>query len=84
MKKILIACVLLTTLAQAQTRHCKGVTSKGVPCKSIMVMKDGYCRAHSPSAIHCTYIKKNGERCKMVLKTGEGTLCKFHRKEESK
>jgi hypothetical protein len=33
-------------------RTCKGVTKNGVPCKSVVIGKDGFCRVHSQSKRH--------------------------------
>jgi hypothetical protein len=81
MKKVLtaIAVTLVSIAASAQSAHCKGITKTGQPCHSIMVNKaTGYCRMHDPAALHCSFIKKDGTQCKMVIKQGE-SLCRFHK-----
>lgn len=64
--------------AQEKT-PCKGTTTKNLPCKSTMIMKDGYCRMHSPNAIRCDANTSKKTPCKMVVnKVGE--KCKHHNK----
>lgn len=78
MKTILFLLMLAVTTATAQdAKQCKGTTAKGLPCKAIMIGKDGYCRSHSPSAFRCNFVKHNNEKCKMIVKH-EGQRCKFH------
>jgi hypothetical protein len=81
MKKIIatIAILAITFCPGICADHCKGTTKKGEPCKSAILMKDGYCRMHSPASEHCTFIKKNGERCRMVVGK-EQQYCRFHAK----
>lgn len=70
MKKLLIAIMLVSCSLMAQDapkKQCKGITSKGAPCKSIMIMQDGYCRAHSPSTLRCNAKKSDGKHCRMPV-----------------
>jgi hypothetical protein len=80
MKKLIISALLIGSIFSANALNvCKGATAKGTPCKSTIVGKNGYCNAHNVDAQTCTFIKKNGERCKVHVKQGQ-TLCHFHNK----
>lgn len=82
MKKLLFALLLIsataTVIGQTAT-HCKGTKADGTPCKSTILLKDGYCRAHSPSTPKCGFIKKDGKPCKMIVSKA-GDRCKYHNK----
>lgn len=79
MKKIILFAALAITLAAAaqQRPTCKGTTTKGQPCKSTIVLKDGYCRLHSPSTPRCGATTSKGQPCRMVVAT-KGQKCKHH------
>lgn len=70
---------LITGVASAQTSKpaCKGITVKGQPCKSTMIMKDGYCRMHSPNTPRCGALTSAKKPCRMVV-SKEGDKCRFH------
>ena len=78
MKSLFILLLLSATTAHAEPIKCKGTRADNQPCKSTIVSKQtGYCNAHNPSAKHCTFVKKDGQRCRVVVKT---ELCRFHSK----
>lgn len=79
MKKFLVMCLIaFSAMAQQEPKVCKANTTKGEPCKSIIVMKDGYCRAHSPLTPRCGAPTSKGEPCKMMVKE-QGLKCKHHK-----
>jgi len=64
-------------IASAQD-HCKGVTKKGEPCKSVIGLKNGYCRVHDPATPRCGAKTAAGKPCRMpVDKLGD--RCRFHK-----
>lgn len=78
MKKIILLAAMAVSIAvAAQTKPCKGTTTKGQPCKSTFVLKDGYCRMHSPSTPRCGAKTSKGDACRMVVEA-KGQKCKFH------
>lgn len=66
----------LTMMAQDKPT-CKGTTTKGVACKSTILLKDGYCTHHSPSTIRCSATTSAGKPCKVAVKQA-GDKCRFH------
>lgn len=78
-KMILLAALALTLGAAAQSPTCKGTTSKGQPCRSSILLKDGYCRMHSPSTPRCGAKTSTGKPCRMVV-AAAGQKCKHHSK----
>jgi len=79
MKSLFIALALLLSLVatSASKDPCKGTTSKRLPCKSTMVMADGYCRMHSPNTPRCEAMTSKKTPCKMVVDK-VGDKCKYH------
>jgi hypothetical protein len=78
-KALLITALLFSITLTAQEKKCKGTTKAGQPCKSIMVSKSGYCRAHDPNAIHCAGTTASGKPCGMIVKS-KGEKCRIHTK----
>lgn len=62
--------------ASKPAKRCQGTTKNGSPCKSIMVMKSGYCRSHDPASPKCGAKTASGT-CKMTVKN-PGDRCRFH------
>lgn len=82
---VLLATALQTVNAQSQptpkpAKTCKGTTVKGAACKSTILLKDGYCRAHSPLSPRCGATNSKGKPCKMVVKKA-GDKCRHHVKD---
>lgn len=77
MKKLAITLLLPLMLFADTNKVCKGTTVKGEPCKSTIVMSDGYCRAHSPATPRCGATTSKGTPCKMAVKN-EGDKCRHH------
>lgn len=76
----------ISTQAQTATqdsvktvKHCLALKSDKTQCKGVILMKNGYCSAHNPDAIHCSGKTAKGEPCKMVVKV-KGEYCRFHQK----
>lgn len=67
---------MLISLSAFATEKCKGTKANGEKCQGVILMKNGYCKAHDPNAKHCPKIKKDGKQCKMVT---DGTMCRFHK-----
>jgi len=89
MKKLIIIFVMLFSVmgygqkVSKPAKVCKGITLKGLPCKSIMVDSTNYCRSHNPKAINCSGVNAKKKRCgNKVAKIGN--FCKFHTNKSSK
>lgn len=74
MKHLLVISMALMSFATIDP--CKGVSSKGEPCKMVIGIKNGFCYKHQPDAKHCPHVSPKGKSCGMVTKNGE--LCRFH------
>jgi hypothetical protein len=80
MKRLLLASALVLTslVSFGQDKpKCKGITKAGKACQSTIVMKNGFCRVHNPSAIRCGAPTKAGKPCQSIVKTA-GERCRFH------
>ena len=73
---LLIALTSLILTAGPRPK-CKGLTVKNLPCKSIMVNKAGFCRAHDPKAVRCGALKSDKKPCKMIVSKA-GQKCRYH------
>lgn len=74
---IIIAICLCLSLTSQSAPNCKGTTKKKEPCKSTIVMKDGFCRAHSPATPKCAGVKRDKKPCGMSVNK-QGDFCRFH------
>jgi hypothetical protein len=84
---LLMSFMVFGIVSQAQTNppaklhanKCLGTTKAGQPCKSTIIMKDGYCRSHSPNTPKCGATTSAGKPCKMAVEKA-GDKCRFHSK----
>ena len=81
---IIIAAVFLTFISQAnaqeppkEVKTCQGTTKAKEPCKSVIIMKSGYCASHDPNAIKCAGKNAAGKNCGMTVKE-KGLFCRHH------
>jgi hypothetical protein len=77
MKILFIALFMAFTATQQDKPTCKGTTSKGIACKSTIVLKNGFCRVHNPDRVTCAATTAKGQPCKMVV-TIAGDTCHVH------
>ena len=81
MKSIITMLFMVIAMnTQAQTdkpKQCLGKTTKGEPCKSTIILKDGYCRVHSPNTARCGAMTTSGKPCRMPVNKA-GDKCRFH------
>lgn len=68
---------------QKVVTKCKATTTKGTPCKNNAseILKDGYCRVHSPQTPKCGVKTKSGKPCKMIVDK-QGDKCKYYKANE--
>ncbi len=81
MKKILIVLMLLSTVAYSAPRikiACGAPTAKGSPCQMSVKKIGDKCRWHNAESPRCTGIKKDGTKCRMVVKSGQ-LFCHLHK-----
>jgi len=82
MKKLLFTLVLLPALLCAQApkvkTYCGAATSKGSLCQMTVKKPGDKCRWHNADSPRCTGIKKDGSRCRMVIKPQQ-LFCHLHK-----
>lgn len=77
---MLIMTLSLSAQNPQEKPKCKAITKSGVQCKNNAseILKDDYCRIHSPQTPKCGAKTKAGTTCKMLVnKTGD--KCKYHK-----
>jgi len=57
--------------------RCIGTKADGAKCNRTIGNGKRYCHFHDPARPTCGFIKKNGESCKMKVKT-QGQRCHNH------
>lgn len=70
---------LFSMAANAQDTRplCAGKTKAGIACKSHAQANSTYCGAHNPNVVRCGFVKKDGNKCQMRVKSA-GTRCHHH------
>ena len=79
MKKLFLAVAIFATatLTAQQRPTCKGTTKAGQSCKSTIILKTGFCRAHDPNTPKCKATTTSGKPCQMTVKA-TGERCRHH------
>lgn len=78
---IMILFVLLSFVGEAQTKiMCGTMTTKNVPCKSIVKSQGQKCHWHADNKILCGANTVNNIPCKVAVKQ-QGMLCWRHKKQ---
>lgn len=78
LKSLLFSFILLISINTYSAEPCKGTTKKKEQCKKSATVGE-YCRLHDPNALKCSFIKKNKERCAMVV-SKKDELCHHHKR----
>jgi hypothetical protein len=68
-------CLGLTVIAQ--NPHCKATKKDGTPCRSTVILPNGYCPFHNPDTPRCGFIKKDGKPCRMQVQKPD-ERCRYH------
>jgi hypothetical protein len=77
MKHLFFALMVCASAYAAEKTVCKAIKKEGGQCQSTIVLKDGFCRSHSPLSPRCGAPTKAGTPCQWVVKT-DGEKCKNH------